>query len=90
MRPPKDTLQSFSTFQELIRRFPDSQYVPDARQRMVLLRNRLAQYENHVARYYVKPRRVRRGREPHQIRARALPRGAGTRGDAATLMDAYE
>ena len=54
MRPPKDTLQSFSMFQELIRRFPDSEYVPDARQRMVFLRNRLAEYENHVADYYVR------------------------------------
>jgi outer membrane protein assembly factor BamD len=53
VRPPKDTLRAFSTFQELIRRFPDSKYVPDARQRMVFLRNRLAQYENHVARYYL-------------------------------------
>jgi outer membrane protein assembly factor BamD len=53
VRPPKDTLKSFSVFQDLIRRFPDSEYVPDARQRMVFLRNRLAQYENHVAQYYV-------------------------------------
>ena len=53
-RPPKDTLRSFGVFQELIRRFPNSEYVPDARQRMTFLRNRLASYENHVARYYVK------------------------------------
>ncbi len=52
-RPPKDTLKAFSTFQELIRRFPDSQYVPDAQRRMVFLRNRLAAYENHVASYYM-------------------------------------
>jgi outer membrane protein assembly factor BamD len=54
MRPPKETLRSFGVFQELIRRFPNSEYVPDARQRMTFLRNRLASYENHVARYYVK------------------------------------
>jgi outer membrane protein assembly factor BamD len=54
LRPPKDTLKSFSTFQELIRRFPDSEYVPDAHQRMVFLRNRLAEYENHVADYYLR------------------------------------
>jgi outer membrane protein assembly factor BamD len=54
LRPPKDTLRSFSAFQELIRRFPNSEYVPDARQRMVFLRNRLADYENHVADYYVR------------------------------------
>lgn len=52
-RPPKDTLKSFSVFQELLRRFPDSEYAADARQRMVFLRNRLAQYENHVADYYI-------------------------------------
>lgn len=52
-RPPKDTLRSFSTFQDLVRRFPNSEYVPDARQRMVFLRNRLAQYENHVAEFYI-------------------------------------
>jgi outer membrane protein assembly factor BamD len=52
-RPPKDTEQAFATFQELLRRFPDSKYAPDARQRMIFLRNRLATYENHVARYYL-------------------------------------
>jgi outer membrane protein assembly factor BamD len=54
LRPPKDTLRSFSTFQELIRRFPNSEYVADAHQRMIYLRNRLAQYENHVAEYYIR------------------------------------
>ena len=54
LRPPKDTLRSFSTFQELLRRFPNSEYVADARQRMVFLRNRLAAYENNVADYYIR------------------------------------
>lgn len=53
IRPPKDTLSSFGAFQELLRRFPDSRYADDARQRMVYLRNRLTAYENHVARYYL-------------------------------------
>ncbi len=52
-RPPKETYRSFEAFQDLLRQFPDSPYVEDARQRMVYLRNRLATYENHVARYYV-------------------------------------
>jgi outer membrane protein assembly factor BamD len=41
-------------FNELIRRFPDSRYVPDARQRMVFLRNNLAAYEFIVAEYYLR------------------------------------
>lgn len=52
-RPPKDSLRSFQMFQDLLRRYPDSEYADDARERMVFLRNRLAEYENHVARYYV-------------------------------------
>src|SRR5690606_41200630 len=50
MRPPKDSMRAFQMFQELLRRFPDSKYAEDARERMVFLRNRLAEYENHVAR----------------------------------------
>lgn len=53
-RPPKETYLSFQAFQDLIRQYPDSQYVADARQRMIFLRNRLATYENHVARYYLR------------------------------------
>ena len=55
-RPPRDSQNSFNAFQELLRRFPESEYGPDARERMVFLRNRLAAYENHVARYYVRRR----------------------------------
>jgi len=52
-RPPRDTMLAFSVFQELLRRFPNSQYAPDSRERMIFLRNRLAAYENHVASYYM-------------------------------------
>jgi outer membrane protein assembly factor BamD len=45
---------SFMDFAELIRRFPDSRYVPDARQRMIFLRNNLAAYEIGVADFYMR------------------------------------
>lgn len=51
-RPPRDVQESYSAFLQLVQRYPDSLYAPDARQRMVFLRNRLAEYEIHVARYY--------------------------------------
>lgn len=53
-RPPRETQLAFDAFQELIREYPDSAYVEDARQRMIFLRNRLATYENHVADYYMR------------------------------------
>jgi outer membrane protein assembly factor BamD len=53
-RPPADTRRSFQAFQSLIERYPDSEYAHDARQRMIFLRNRLAEYEVHVADYYLR------------------------------------
>lgn len=55
-RPPQDARRSFQAFSTLIERFPDSDYAPDARQRMIYLRNRLADYEVHVADYYLRRR----------------------------------
>jgi outer membrane protein assembly factor BamD len=44
--------QSFQDFGELLKRFPDSRFAEDARQRMVYLRNGIAQGELNVAEYY--------------------------------------
>ena len=43
---------AFAEFAQLLARFPDSAYAPDARQRMVHMRNMLARNETHVANYY--------------------------------------
>jgi len=51
-RDQKAAKESFQAFKELVTRFPDSRYTPDARQRMNYVVNSLAQYEVHVARYY--------------------------------------
>jgi len=53
-RDQSAAIEAFNDFDELTRRFPDSRYAPDARQRMVFLRNNLAQYEVDVARYYLR------------------------------------
>ena len=44
--------EAFAEFAQLVSRFPDSPYAPDARDRMVALRNLLARHEIHVANYY--------------------------------------
>jgi outer membrane protein assembly factor BamD len=53
-RDNKAARESFDTFKELVTRFPDSKYTPDARLRLQYLVYALAQYEVHVARYYMK------------------------------------
>jgi len=47
-------LQAFDDFSELTRRFPDSAYAADGRQRMIYLRNTLAQFEINVAAFYLR------------------------------------
>jgi outer membrane protein assembly factor BamD len=53
-RDPKSARESFDAFKELATRFPDSVYTPDAIDRMNFLVNALAEYEVHVARYYLR------------------------------------
>ncbi|MCJ7837979.1 MAG: outer membrane protein assembly factor BamD [Burkholderiales bacterium] len=53
-RDPKAARESFEAFKELVARFPDSKYTPDAIERMKYLVNALAAHEVHVARYYMK------------------------------------
>jgi len=51
-RDQKAAKESFLSFKELVTRFPESRYTPDARARMNYIVDSLAQYEVHVARYY--------------------------------------
>jgi len=51
-RDQKAAKESFDAFKELLARFPESKYAPDAQLRMGYIINSLAQYEVHVARYY--------------------------------------
>ncbi len=52
-RPPANAQRAFAYFQLFTQKYPDSPYTEDARQRMSFLRNMLADYEMHVARYYM-------------------------------------
>ena len=52
-RDQKAAKESFEAFKELVTRFPDSRYTPDARARMTYIVNSLAKSEVNVARYYL-------------------------------------
>lgn len=53
-RDPASAQESFDAFKELLDRYPNSKYAADARQRMIFLRNQLAQYEIQVVDYYIR------------------------------------
>lgn len=51
-RDPKGLRESYEAFMQLINRYPDSRYTPDARKRAAWLVNTIAENEVHVATYY--------------------------------------
>ncbi len=53
-RPPSTALKAITAFNKVVTQYPKSVYARDALRRLIYLRNRLAEYEMFVARYYVK------------------------------------
>jgi len=45
---------AFNDYRNLLKRFPNSNYAPDARARMLKLKNQLARHELAIAEYYIK------------------------------------
>lgn len=52
-RDPGAARDSYNEFAQLTNRFPNSRYAPDAKARMIYLRNLLAAYDIHAAVYYL-------------------------------------
>lgn len=53
-RDSSSAQESFDAFKDLIERFPKSEYVPEARQRMIYLKDQLARHELKVVDFYMK------------------------------------
>ncbi|WP_417595601.1 outer membrane protein assembly factor BamD [Oceanospirillum sp.] len=83
------TRDAFSDFDNLLRRFPDSRYAFDARQRMLYIRNVLARREIFIAQFYIRKSGYVAAIKRSQFALENYPT-AGTSGDAlATLSEAY-
>lgn len=52
-RDPKAAADSIRAFEDLLRRFPKSQYAEDSRQRIIYLKDMMARHEIHIARFYL-------------------------------------
>jgi outer membrane protein assembly factor BamD len=53
-RDQEASRESFASFKQLVEQFPNSRYAPDAKVRMDFTVNALAEYQIHVARYYLR------------------------------------
>jgi outer membrane protein assembly factor BamD len=51
-RPPAALMSAINDFSTVVRQYPNSDYAYDSQQRLIYLRNRLAEYEINVAGYY--------------------------------------
>lgn len=53
-KDPAPLLAAFEIFENLIKKYPDSDYADDAKQRMIFLRNELAEHDLSVADFYMR------------------------------------
>jgi len=53
-KDPAPLVAAFDIFSNLIQKYPDSEYADDAKQRMIFLRNELAEHELTVADFYMR------------------------------------
>ncbi|REG83000.1 outer membrane protein assembly factor BamD [Marinomonas pollencensis] len=51
---PKELQKAFREMSDFLQRYPNSDYAPDGKARMVFLRNTIARHELQVAKYYLK------------------------------------
>jgi len=80
---------AYTDFRELVRLYPNSQYAPDARQRIVYLRNILARHELHVAEYYLRRGAYVAAVERGRWVLENYPESEATRDALAMMVEGY-
>jgi outer membrane protein assembly factor BamD len=89
-RDPKAARDAFDAFRDLVRRFPDSKYAPDATARMQYLLNALAFHEIHVARYYMKRGAYVAAANRAQYALKTYPQAPANEEGLVILVRAYD
>ncbi|MFD2192197.1 outer membrane protein assembly factor BamD [Pistricoccus aurantiacus] len=80
---------AFQDFSELVRRYPDSEYAPDAQKRMVYLRNILAEHELHVADFYLRKGAYLAAVNRGLYVVEHYPQAPATRNALAVMVEGY-
>ncbi|MFA9438434.1 outer membrane protein assembly factor BamD [Uliginosibacterium sp. sgz301328] len=89
-RDPIATREAFDTFKELITRYPNSRYTPDATERMKKLVQALADNELHVARYYSARRAPLAAANRAQVVLRQFPESPAVEEALGIMVKSYE
>ena len=88
-RPPTTARKSFTAFRTVVDQYPKSAYALDAKQRMTYLRNRLADYEMQVARYYAERGAWVAAAQRAKLTVEQYDGAPAVRDALATLVKAY-
>jgi outer membrane protein assembly factor BamD len=89
-RDPKASREAFNAFREVVTRFPDSRYAPDAAARMRFLVNALASNEVYVARYYMKRGAYVAAANRAQYAVQHYPQAPAVEEAMAIMVKAYD
>ncbi len=89
-RDQKASREAFEAFRELVRRFPKSKYADDGAARMRYLLNALAQYEVHVARYYMRRGAYVAAANRAQTALKSYPQAPATEEAIFIMVKAYD
>lgn len=90
LRDPSNWQAAYTYFMEMLNRYPNSYYAPDARQRLIALRNNLAQYEINVAEYYMARKAYLAACARAQIVIKDFPQTPQRLDALAIMVEAYE
>lgn len=88
-RDPQAMRESFDALQELVERFPESRYAPDALKRMRYLVNALASSEVRIAEYYLRRRAYVAAVNRAQYAIDNYPQTPALEGAFVVLVKAY-
>ncbi len=80
--------EAYADFAQLLARFPNSQYAPDVRQRMLYLRELLARAELNIADYYMRRGAYVAASNRARYVVETYPRSAATENALAVLIEA--
>ncbi len=89
-RDPKAAADAFQAFKDLVTRFPESRYTPDALARMNYLLNALASHEVHVARYYMRRSAYVAAANRAQFALKTYPQAPANEEGLVILVKAYD
>jgi outer membrane protein assembly factor BamD len=81
---------SFNAFKELVTKFPNSKYTPDAKLRLQYLVNTLAKHELHIANYYLRRGAYIAAANRAQGIIKTYPNSPSTREALVVMVQAYD